>query len=175
MGSATHSATGPLPMASSSAAPIANPTAVPASARNAVDPVDAALVRNTDRVPSTTQNACCTPLRSAMATAAARPTAPRVAFRNHTERKLACLATIPITPEAAASRRSDGGPASWPPYQLRRWTAIVSGSARRVAMSASEAAVRTATAMACAWNAFAASARTCSALPARSRSRARSR
>ncbi len=58
MGRATHRAVGPVPMASSRAAPIANPTAVPASARIAVDPVDAALVRRTDSVPRTTQKAC---------------------------------------------------------------------------------------------------------------------
>ena len=90
-GSATHSATGPVPMAASRAAPTTNPTAVPASARHAVDPVAAALVRSTDSVPSTTQNPCWTPLRSATATATASATEPRRALRNHTERKLACL------------------------------------------------------------------------------------
>ena len=35
-----------------------NPTTVPPRARSAVAPVDAALVRNTDTVPSTTQKPC---------------------------------------------------------------------------------------------------------------------
>ena len=70
-----------------------NPTTVPASARHAVPPVDAALVRSTDSVPSTTQNACCTPETSATATAAARASAPRSELRNHTERTVACLVT----------------------------------------------------------------------------------
>src|SRR5205823_8031622 len=47
IGSAAHSAAGPVPMASSSAAPITNPATVPASARSTVDPVDAAFVRST--------------------------------------------------------------------------------------------------------------------------------
>jgi len=59
-GNAIHSATGLVPIASRSAAPITKPAIVPASARMAVDPVAAALVRSTDRVPSTTQKACCT-------------------------------------------------------------------------------------------------------------------
>ena len=75
-----------------------NPTTVPASARHAVAPVDAALVRSTDSVPSTTQNPCCTPERSATATAAASASAPRKLLRNHTERRLACLRTTTVAP-----------------------------------------------------------------------------
>src|SRR6516164_8435693 len=70
-GSTVHSAAGPVPIASSSSAPATKPTAVPSSARIAVDPVDAAVVRSTDSVPSATQNPCCTPLTEATATAAA--------------------------------------------------------------------------------------------------------
>ena len=57
-GSTAHRASGLVPIAISSAAPTAKPTTVPASARHAVDPVAAALVRSTDSVPSTTQKPC---------------------------------------------------------------------------------------------------------------------
>ena len=135
-------------MASSSAAPMANPTTVPASARQAIEPVEAALVRSTDSVPSTTQNPCWTPVRSATATAAASATAPRAAFRNHTDRRLACRATTPALPSSATHRDSGRtGAVSGTPYQLRRSAAIVSGSARRAAISASATALRAATAM----------------------------
>ena len=88
----------------SSAEPIANPTTVPARARHAVAPVEAALVRSTDSVPSTTQNPCCSPDTSAMATAAASATAPRSELRNQTERIVACRrisASAPATPVTA--------------------------------------------------------------------------
>ena len=49
-----------------------------------------------------------------------------------------------------AARRSAIGPSGWAPYQPRRWAAIVSGSARRVAISASATTVPTTTAIACA-------------------------
>ena len=66
--------------------PMTNPTAVPATARTAVDPVPSALDRNTDSVPRTTQNPCSTLVTSTIATASVSPAAPRTAFRNHTER-----------------------------------------------------------------------------------------
>ena len=112
--------------------------------------MDAALVLSTDRVPSTTQNPCCTPDRSATRTAAARASEPRRLFRNQTERKLACLTRTPIAPERAATRRSAIVPSGCAPYQPRRRAAIVSGSARRVAISASATMARTAMAIACA-------------------------
>src|SRR6516162_11478384 len=95
-GSAIHRAVCPVPIPSSSRAPTMNPTTVPASARHAVAPVAAALVRSTDSVPSTTQNPCCTLDRSATATAAARATAPRRLLVNHTERTVACLVTAAV-------------------------------------------------------------------------------
>ena len=137
-------------MPSSSSAPTTKPTTVPPSARSAVDSVDDALVRSTDRVPSTTQNPCWTPDRSATRTAAARASEPRRLFRNQTERKLACLTRTPIAPEIAATRRSAIVPSGWAPYQPRRRAAIVSGSARRVAIRASATTARTARAIACA-------------------------
>ncbi len=98
MGSAVHSAGVLVPMPSSSSAPTTKPATVPPSARSAVDSVDAALVRSTDSVPSTTQNPCCTPDRSATRTAAARASDPRRLFRIQTERKLACRTRTPIAP-----------------------------------------------------------------------------
>ena len=62
---------------------------MPASARTAVAPVAAALVRRTDRVPSTTQKPCWTVLTSATATATASATAPRMLLTNQTDRTLA--------------------------------------------------------------------------------------
>jgi hypothetical protein len=129
------------------------PRKVPPRARNAVDSVVAALVRSTDMVPSTTQNPCCTPDTSATSTAAASASDPRRAFSIQTERILACLASTPIAPDSAASRRSVASPSGGAPYQLRRRAATVSGSARRVAIRASATTARTATAMACSWNA----------------------
>ena len=145
---------------------MANPTAVPTSARHAIDPVDEALVRSTDRVPSTTQKPCCTPVRSATATATASATEPRAALRNHTDRRLACRSST-VASSSSATRRDSGrgGPVSGWPYQLRRTAAIVSGSARRAAISASAAALRAATAMVWAWNACAAAARTAAGSP----------
>src|SRR5579862_1784817 len=81
-----------------SAPPTKNPAAVPTRARSAVDPVAAALVLRTERVPSTTQNPCCTWTTSAMPTAAARATAPHMLLRNQAERSDACpLARPPAT------------------------------------------------------------------------------
>ena len=95
IGSATHSAGVLVPMPSSSRAPTTKPITVPPSARSAVDSVDAALVRSTDRVPSTTQNPCWTPDTSATRTAAARASDARRLFRNQTERMLACRVSTP--------------------------------------------------------------------------------
>ena len=67
--------------------PTMKPSAVPPTARSAVAPVPSALERNTERVPSTTQKPCWTFVISITATASARPTPPRNALRNHTERK----------------------------------------------------------------------------------------
>ena len=153
MGSATHSAAGLVPMPSSSSAPSTKPSMVPPSARSAVDSVDAALVRSTDRVPRTTQNPCWTPDMSATRTAAASASDPRRLFRNQTERKLACLVRTPIAPAIEAARRSATVPSGWTPYQPRRRAAIVSGSARRVAIRASATMFLTTRAIACAWKA----------------------
>jgi len=153
MGSAAHSAGVLVPMPSSSNAPSTKPSTVPPSARSAVDSVDAALVRSTDRVPSTTQKPCWTEDRSATSTAAARASDPRRLFRNQTERKLACLIRTPIAPEIEAARRSAAVPSGWAPYQPRRRAAIVSGSARRVAIRASATMFRTTRAIASAWKA----------------------
>src|SRR5215471_9877095 len=120
-GSATHSDVSPVPIASSSSAPSTNPTTVPASARHAVAPVEAALVRSTDKVPSTTQNACCTPDRSATATAAARASAPRRELRNHTERTVACLVTTNVARDRPATLGERVSPESRPrPFGLPR-------------------------------------------------------
>src|SRR6516165_7996205 len=97
-----------------------NPMTVPASARHAVAPVAAALVRSTDSVPSTTQNPCCTVARSATVTAAARASAPRKLFRNHTERTLACLVTTTVAPVRPGNLLARGGD---PPESLRAWGA----------------------------------------------------
>ena len=70
--------------------PTMNPTAVPPMARRAVAPVPRALERNTDMVPSTTQKPCWTFVISTTPTARARPTAPRRALRNQTERNERC-------------------------------------------------------------------------------------
>src|SRR5207342_1974288 len=101
-------------------APTANPAAVPSRARMAVDPVAAALVRSTDKVPSTTQKPCCTLLRSATATATARATAPRTLLRNHTERMLVCGAASPTALARAGNFRLAGELPGRPPYQRRR-------------------------------------------------------
>jgi hypothetical protein len=95
-----------VPTPSSSRAPAAKPITVPPSARSEVDPVDAALVRSTDKVPSITQNPCCTPVWSATRTAAASASDPRRLLRNQTERELTCLAMTRIAPGSAAARRS---------------------------------------------------------------------
>ena len=76
-------------------------------------------------------------------TAAARASDPRRLFRNQTERKLACLVRTPIAPDSEAARRSAMVPSGCAPYQPRRRAAIVSGSARRVAIRASATRFRT--------------------------------
>ena len=48
-------------------------------------PVLSAFERSTESVPSTTQKACCTPVRLAISTARPRPTAPRMLFCSHSE------------------------------------------------------------------------------------------
>ena len=110
MGNVTHSAVCDVPIAASSAAPTANPIAVPSSARSAVAPVAPALVRSTESVPRTTQKPCCTLVRSATATAAARASAPRRLLTNHTERRLAWRAA-----RANSSRPSPRRPNVTPP------------------------------------------------------------
>ena len=72
-----------------------SPIAVPINARSAVDPVEAAVVRSTERVPNTTQKPCWTSARSATATAAASATAPRRLLTNQAERRLAWRTAIP--------------------------------------------------------------------------------
>src|ERR1700744_6771447 len=96
-------------MASGSAAPMATPTTVPPSARQAIEPVDAALVRSTDSVPSTTQNPCWTLERSAIATAAAIASAARMLLMNHTERTLAWRSAYPATSVTPDRWRLAGG------------------------------------------------------------------
>ena len=92
--------------------PTTKPTAVPAMARNAVEPVPRALDRSTDSVPSTTQKPCSTSVISTTATARASPAAPRTAFRNHTDRSdrwdlsrghSSCEASIPARPSRRLS------------------------------------------------------------------------
>ena len=125
-----------VPIPTSSAAPITNPTTVPASPRHAVDPVAEALVRSTDRVPRTTQNACWTPVASATATAAASAIAARSELRNQTERTDACrrtsvaAAVAEATPGARASAAAAlagtvPGSAPGDSYQCRRAASIV--------------------------------------------------
>ena len=93
-GNATHSAVGLVPMPTSRAAPTAKPAIVPASPRSAVEPVAVALVRSTDSVPRTIQNACWTSLTLATATAAVSAIAPRTLLRNQTDRRLASAAMM---------------------------------------------------------------------------------
>ena len=64
---------------------MAKPIAVPSSPRTTFWPVLRALERSTDKVPSTIQNECCAPLRSAIRTAPASAIAPRRLLRSHTE------------------------------------------------------------------------------------------
>jgi hypothetical protein len=73
-----------VPMSTISAPPIAMPTAVPARERSTVDPVASAFERSTERVPSTTQNPCCSSARWPTSTASERAAAPRTLLRNHT-------------------------------------------------------------------------------------------
>jgi len=126
-----------VPRPSSSRAPAAKPITVPPSARSAVDPVDAALLRSTAKVPRTTQSPCWTPVRSATRTAAASASDPRRLFWNQTERKLACPAMTRMAPDSAAARRPAVVSCAWAPYQPRRRAAMVSVLARLVAISAS--------------------------------------
>ena len=58
IGRATQRAAVFWPIARMNTAPIKKPAAVPTKARRAVAPVEAALVRSTERVPRTTQNPC---------------------------------------------------------------------------------------------------------------------
>ncbi len=102
MGKTTQSTDVCVPIPRISTAPMKNPTVVPTSALSAVAPVEAAFVRNTDKAPSTTQNPCCTLVRSATPTATARATAPRALFTNQTERRLAW----PVTRRRAALREA---------------------------------------------------------------------
>ena len=98
MGKTTQRTDVCVPIPRIRAAPMKNPTVVPMSALSAVAPVEAAFVRSTDIAPSTTQKPCCTLVRSATPTAAARATAPRALLTNQTERRLAC----PVTRRRAA-------------------------------------------------------------------------
>ena len=124
---------------------------MPASALRAVAPVDAALVRSTDSVPSTTQKPCCTPVRSATAMAAARATAPRTLLRNHADRTLTCRSVTVAAAVSAAVLGSVAGASPVRPYHRRRRSPITSGSARRIAISASSAAWCVASARVRAW------------------------
>ena len=166
-----------VPIPTSSAAPITNPTTVPASPRHAVDPVAEALVRSTDSVPRTTQNACCTPVASATATAAASAIAARSELRNQTERTDACRRTsvaavvteaTPGVRASAAAALAGAVPGSAPgdSYQCRRAASIVSSDARWLTISASAATDRATTESACACTACAAAIRA-SGSPAR--------
>jgi len=114
------------------------PVTMPASARSAVAPVADAFVRNTDSVPSTTEDACWTLETSATATAAARAAAPRALFRNQSERMLACLMTTRAAPSKLAMPRSGmccllvspAAESAWPagsPLPLAAFFAIIDG------------------------------------------------
>src|SRR6185437_11132133 len=111
-----------VPIAISSAPPITKPAAVPATARSAVELVAAALVRSTDKVPSTTQNPCSTLVSRATATAPARANAPRALLRNQTDRLLASAAS---SSEILAGQ---GFRASWPSPPAAAATASAGGS-----------------------------------------------
>ena len=163
-GSTVHRAVGPVPIASSSTAPATKPTAVPSSARIAVDPVDAAVVRSTDSVPSATQKPCCTPLSEATATATAMATEPRALLRNQTDRRLAYLARNPAAPASpgACLRTAPSGS----PYQRFRSASTSSGLALPEAISASASPAWAASAMDWACAASAAAARTSAGSPA---------
>ena len=139
-------------MATSRAPPITNPTAVPVSARSAVEPVEAALVRSTDRVPSTTQNPCWTPERSATVTATAIASAPRRLLMNHTERRLAWRAATPAYLVTPARRRSSPGPRAWSPNQRVRAAITQSASSSPAASRLSAPITSAVTAIAWAWN-----------------------
>ena len=123
-----------LPITTTSAPPITNPSAVPASARIAVAPVAAAFVRRTESVPSTTQKPCWTLLTSATATATASATAPRMLLTNQTERRLAWVCAAVATFDTRCTVRAA---AFEPAYQRRRLASSHSGSASRHAISVS--------------------------------------
>src|SRR5262249_53434854 len=145
----TTAAAGALcPTATRRPPPITRPIAAPPRARTAVDSVEAALVRSTDSVPSTTQKPCCTLLRSATATATASATEPRTLLTNQTERTLAERRAAEASLDTLRAARA---PTPDPRYQRRRSAAIHSGSAFRDATSASAPIDRTATAIVWAW------------------------
>ena len=73
------------PSAATSAPPTRMPTNVPSRPRTAFWPVLSTLERSTDKVPSTTQNECCTPVTLAMNTARASATAARTLLCSQTE------------------------------------------------------------------------------------------
>ena len=114
-GNATHSAVWSLPIATTRAPPITNPTAVPARARRAVAPVADAFVRRTDSVPSTTQKPCWTVVRSATRDRHRERPAPRMLLTNQTERKLAWVWAAAATLEHSLHRPRPGGPPRVPP------------------------------------------------------------
>ena len=99
-----------FPIASSRSAPTKKPIAVPASPRRMFCPVASAFERSTESVPSTTQNACCTPERSATRTAIARPIAPRTLLWSQTE----CRSRWANARRCAAAS-GPGKPAGWRP------------------------------------------------------------
>ena len=68
------------------AEPTTKPTAVPPTARRAVEPVPKGVGPQHRQGASTTQKPCSTSVISTTATARASPAAPRTALRNHTER-----------------------------------------------------------------------------------------
>ena len=112
-GSSTHKRTVLVPIRARAAAPMTKPATVPASPRRTFWPVLRAFERSTDKVPSTTQNECCTPVRSATRTARPRATAPRTALCKVTECRSKCEtarllggAQAPARPGRLASRQS---------------------------------------------------------------------
>ena len=65
-----------VPISATSAPPITNPTVVPINPRITFCPVLSAFDRSTASVPKTTQNPCCTEVRSATSTASASAERP---------------------------------------------------------------------------------------------------
>ena len=101
IGSRIHSTVSLVPMPTISAPPMTNPTRLPSTARTTFCPVLKALDRSTLSVPSTTQNECWTPVRSATSTARPSAIAPRTLLCSQTECGSTCAPARSCTDDSA--------------------------------------------------------------------------